>query len=353
MPAEWEPHEATWLGWFQHEPGWPADWEEGPAAFAKIARALQAGERVEIVCPDDYTRQEARRLLDAAGVQSHGYRLHVIPSERAWMRDISPMGVLTHDGDVELLHWQRTSWTRSDDFAHEAKVGHAVERVTGLRRSEPTHPTTGRIALDGGAIDVNGTGLLLATEEHLLSAPRIEVSGLDRAGFERLFAEHLGVRETIWLGEGVAHDRTQGHVDNVARFVARDVIVLGYEPDPAADNHARSVDNLRRLELAGGSSGRFRVVTVPFPQPLAFEERRLPASYLNFYCANGVLLVPTFRDGHDAFVLETIARLVPGRLVVGIDVLPLIHGGGTVHCLTQQQPMRVGCQRSKTRPPRA
>jgi agmatine deiminase len=208
-----------------------------------------------------------------------------------------------------------------------------------VRRVEPTRPGSGkeRVVLEGGAIDGNGEGTMLTTEECLLSTIQERNPGMTREDYEAVFHEWLGVRKTIWLGEGCVGDDTHGHVDDIARFVAPDIVVLAYEDDPADDNHDRSVDNMRRLELAGGGTS-FRVVKVPFPRPVVMNGERLPASYANFYIANDVVIVPTFNDRNDRRALDAIASVLPGRHIVGIHAVDLVWGLGTLHCLTQQQP---------------
>jgi agmatine deiminase len=194
------------------------------------------------------------------------------------------------------------------------------------------------VVLEGGAIETNGEGVMLVTEECLLSPIQARNPGLSREGYEQVFREYLGIRETIWLGEGCVGDDTHGHIDDIARFVAPDIVVLAYEEDPADENHARAADNMRRLELAGGNGRAFRVVKLPFPRPVTMNGERLPASYANFYIANGVVIVPTFNDPSDRVALNTLAELMPDRAVVGIHAVDLVWGLGTLHCLTQQQP---------------
>jgi agmatine deiminase len=215
-----------------------------------------------------------------------------------------------------------------------------VEEITGLARLEPVRPDTGeRVVLEGGAIETNGQGLFLVTEECLLSPIQERNPGLDREGYEAVFREYLGVRQTIWLGEGCVGDDTHGHVDDIARFVDFETIVLAYEEDPADDeNHRRSVDNMRRLELAGAERGALRVVKLPYPRAVEMKGERLPASYANFYIANGVVVVPTFNDPNDRLALNALAELMPDRHVVGIHAVDLVWGLGTLHCLSQQEP---------------
>lgn len=307
--------------------------------YAEIARALAAHERVEILCHDEGVRESARRHLAAHGVDRN-VRLHLVPTDRVWLRDSAPTFVHDASGRVQLVNWGFNAWAKYPNFARDAEVGRAIAAITGLPRLEPARPDDGtRLVLEGGGIETDGEGTLLVTEEWLLSDVQVRNPGLDRARYERAFREYLGIRETIWLGEGCVGDDTHGHVDDVARFVAPGVIVLAYEEDPADDeNHRRSTDNMRRLELAGAANGVLKVVKLPFPRPVTMQGDRLPASYANFYVANGVVLVPTFNDPNDRVALNALAALMPGRQVVGIHAVDLVWGFGTLHCLTQQQP---------------
>ena len=347
MPAEWERHAATWIAWPHHEPDWPGKLGPIPWVYAEIARVLAAHERVEILCHTEGVAEMARDHLDAHGVaearadrSTIGYRLHVVPNDRVWLRDSGATGVHHADGSVAFVHWRFNAWAKYDNYARDAEVPRAMERIAGHERIEAMRPDgRGHVVLEGGAIEANGEGTMMVTEECLLSPIQERNPGLDRAGYERVFREYLGIRETIWLGEGCVGDDTHGHVDDIARFVAPDVIVLAYEADPADDeNHRRSADNLRRLQLAGGERGRLRVVKIPYPRAVTMRTERLPASYANFYIANGVVLVPTFNDPNDRIALNAIAEAMPDRRVIGIHAVDLVWGLGTLHCLTQQEP---------------
>ena len=341
MPAEWEPHRATWIAWPHHEPDWPGKLAAIPWVYAEIARVLADHEVVEILCASEAVRDDARRTLAAHAVRADRVRLHVVPTDRVWLRDSAPTGVVDHTGRVFLVNWAFNAWAKYDNWQLDHQVGPAVERITGLPRLEPTRPDTGaRLVLEGGGIETNGSGLLLVTEEWLASDVQIRNPGLTPADYDRLFAEWLGARRTIWLGEGCVGDDTHGHIDDVARFVSADTIVLAVEEDPADDNHARSMDNVRRLELASKDPavGPLRVVRLPFPRPTWMFDERLPASYANFYIANGVVIVPTFNDPNDRVALGILADLFPGRQVVGIHAGDLVWGQGTLHCLSQQEP---------------
>src|SRR5205814_3134379 len=226
--------------------------------------------------------------------------------------DSAPTCVLRVDGAVELVDWAFNGWAKYDNYGNDAEIGRVIERITGLPRTEAVRPDNGKpLVLEGGGIEVNGAGLMLVTEEWLLSDVQVRNPGMTREEYERVFADWLGVTRTIWLGEGCAGDDTHGHIDDVARFVSADTIVLAVEDDPADDNHARSMDNLERLDHAARDAGRpLRIVTIPYPRPVIMNGERLPASYANFYIANGVVIVPTFNDPNDRRALDTLASLM-------------------------------------------
>jgi agmatine deiminase len=339
-PAEWERHEATWIAWPHHEPDWPGKLAPIPWVYAEIVRVLAERERVDIICHDRDVRDEARKHLAAHGVgKKANVRLHLAKTDRVWLRDSSPTWV-SHDGKPELVNWRFNAWAKYKNFANDVKMGEVVSKATKVKRLEPVRPDgKGRVVLEGGAIETDGAGTMLTTEECLLSEKvQVRNPGMTREEYEVVFREWLGIRKTIWLGDGCVGDDTHGHIDDVARFVAPDVIVLSYEADPRDDNHERSVDNMRRLELAGGDAGALKIVKLPFPRPVIMKGQRLPASYANFYIANGVVLVPTFNDRNDRVALNTLAAVMPDREIVGIHAVDLVWGLGTLHCLTQQQP---------------
>jgi agmatine deiminase len=340
MPAEWEPHRATWLAWPHHEPDWPGKLAAIPWVYAEIVRVLAQHEPVEILCHDASVRASAQAALDSHDVRRDRVRLHDVPTDRVWLRDSAPIGVMDASGEPLLLNWSFTAWAKYDNWENDARVGEAMGRITRLRREVPTRSDGIPIVLEGGGIDVNGQGLLLATEEWLLTDIQVRNPGLGRQDYEEVFSEWLGARRTIWLGEGCLGDDTHGHIDDVARFVGPDTIVLAVEEDPADGNHARSIDNLRRLETVArsGDAGQLRIVTLPFPRPVVMDGTRLPASYLNFYIANDLVIVPTFNDANDRVALNTLAELMPAHRIVGIHAVDLVWGLGTLHCLTQQEP---------------
>jgi agmatine deiminase len=343
MPAEFEPHAATWIAWPHHAPDWPGKLHAIEFAYVEIARALARGERVHILARDAALRNRARRLLAAAHVPARRIAFHLVPTNRSWTRDFGPIFVRAASArgrraEIAMTDWKFNAWAKYPNWRLDDAVNARLERILGLRRIVPTIRGR-RVVLEGGSIDVNGRGSLLTTEECLLSRKQARNPGLTRAELEAIFREHLGVTNTLWLGRGIAGDDTHGHVDDVARFTDPRTIVAPEEPDRRDPNHAPLKENLRRLERMRDEAGRpLRIATVPMPAPVMYRRQRLPASYLNFYIANGRVLVPTFNDPRDRIALDTLARLFPGREVTGIHAVDLVWGLGTIHCLTQQQP---------------
>lgn len=339
MPAEWETHDATWIAWPHHEPDWPGKLEAVRWVYAEITRVLADHERVEILCQNETVRDSAITMLRAHDVAMQRVNLLLVPTDRVWLRDSGPSFVWNVNGEVEMIAWGFNAWAKYDNYARDRRVPDAVQQATGLPMTLAVRPDNARerMVLEGGGIEVNGQGRILVTEEWLLSDVQVRNPDLTRASYEDAFARYLGCSDTIWLGNGCAGDDTHGHIDDIARFVNFDTVVLAYEEDPSDPNHVSSVDNLERLRKAA-TRQPLNVVLLPYPRAVMMNGQRLPASYANFYIANGVVLVPTFNDVNDRIALEIIAGLFPKRRVVGIHAVDLVWGLGTLHCLTQQQP---------------
>jgi agmatine deiminase len=337
MPAEWEPHDATWIAWPHHEPDWPGKLGAVPWVYAEIVRALHTHERVEILCNDETVRDTARAILSAHEVSESGYKLHIVATDRVWLRDSAPTFVWQDDGSVALMSWRFNAWAKYDNYRLDEKVGGTIAQITGLDRIEPAQPGGEPLVLEGGGIEVNGAGTVLVTEEWLLSDVQVRNPRMTREEYGAAFATYLGANETIWLGRGATGDDTHGHIDDIARFTGRDSILLAFEENSADANAQPSRDNLSRLEAIPREKP-LRIVKLPYPRAVMMSGQRLPASYANFYIANGVVLVPTFNDPMDRVALDIIAAEFPDREIVGIHSVDLVWGLGTLHCLTQQQP---------------
>lgn len=345
MPAEWEPHEATLLAWPHNHDDWPGKFPPIPWVYVEIVRHLSRVERVDILVDDRAARDRAARRLKRAGVGCERIRFLKAATDRVWTRDTGPSFVVNDgaEGDqVGLIDWRFNGWAKYDNHRNDDRIPRLLARRRGLLRWAPQVEVGGRrvrVVLEGGAIDVNGRGSLLTTEECLLSPIQARNPGLDRPDLERVFADHLAAPHVIWLGRGIAGDDTHGHIDDLARFVDHRTVVAAVEPDTADPNHEPLHENWHRLQSATDQDGRpFRVVALPMPEPIVFDGQRLPASYANFYIANRLVLVPTFNDPADRRALQTLADLFPYRQVVGIHSVDLILGLGALHCLTQQVP---------------
>jgi len=337
MPAEWEPHAATWLAWPHNRRDWPGKFTPIPLVYAEIIRHLGRRERVEIIVRDAAMEARARRTLARAGAPDDRLRFHRWPTERIWVRD-SGCCFVTGPGGLGAVRWRFNAWAKYPDFQHDAEIAGRMAGAAGVQAGQAMAGDR-PLVLEGGSIDVNGRGTLITTEECLLSPVQQRNPGLDRAGYERAFAERLGIRKVIWLEAGIQGDDTHGHVDDITRFVAAGTVVTVVQPDPAHPDHAPLQENLRRLRAARDQDGEpLRVVELPMPGRVQFDGVQLPASYGNFYIANGLVLVPVFNDCNDRLALDILAGLFPDREVVGIYAGDLVLGFGALHCLTQQQP---------------
>jgi len=337
MPAEWEPHDATWLAWPHYKDDWPGKFEPIPWVYAEIIRHLARHERVELIVNDAASEKRARKTLTLANALSDNIRFHRWPTDRVWTRD-SGCTFITNGASLAAIKWRFNAWAKYPNWKRDEKIGSLMAKAT---KAQALRPMFGkrRIVLEGGSIDVNGHGTLLTTEECLLGKVQQRNPAMKRKDYEKLFADHLGIRKVIWLGSGIVGDDTHGHVDDITRFVAPDTVVTAVESDPDDPNYEPLRDNTRRLRQATDQNGRsLSIIELPMPSPVVFDGRRLPASYGNFYIANGLVLVPVFNDPNDRIALEILADLFPDRDVVGIYSGDLIWGFGAMHCMTQQQP---------------
>jgi len=342
MPAEWEPHEATWIGWPHKLSDWPGKFAPIPWVFGEMTRKIAEGETVRILVENANHEAKARRLLSRVGTDPSRIEYFRFPTNRGWTRDSGPIFVRREKPkpEVAVAAFRFNAWAKYPDWKKDARVPERAARALGLRLLKPAKED---VVLEGGAIDVNGQGTLLTTEECLLDQQvQVRNPGMDRKGMEGVFRRMLGVTNTIWLGKGIAGDDTHGHVDDLCRFVGPRTIVLCREKNPADPNYRLLEENMERLSTARLEDGtKPEVVSLPMPVPLKLDGVRLPASYANFYICNAAVLVPTFNDPNDRIALGILSELVTDRPVTGIHSVDLIWGFGAVHCLTQQQPAAV------------
>ena len=380
MPAEWEPHAATWLAWPHYEGDWPKKFEPIPWVYAEIIRNLAKHERVELIVKNAAEAGHARRILQRADALSDNIRFHRWPTNRVWLRDSGCIflkrttavpsreqpiwhrlrAALMHpeaekrgsagavgrkkklrasDPEATLaLKFRFNGWAKYSNWRHDEKIGSLMCKTSHAQEIRP-ESLGKRVVLEGGSIDVNGAGTIMTSEECLLSQEQQRNPHMARVHYEKAFADYLGAPHTIWLGRGIYGDDTHGHIDDLARFVWKNTVVAMVEPNTKDVNHAPLRANLRRLQAARDQDGKqLTVIELPMPEPVMFEGRRLPASYANFYIANGLVLAPVFNRPNDRIALDTLARLFPTREIVPIYSGDFIWGLGAMHCMTQQQP---------------
>lgn len=375
MPAEWEPHDATWLAWPHYKLDWPGKFEPIPWVYAEIIRYLSRHERVELIVKDAAAEKLARKTLQRANAWNENVRFHRWPTNRVWTRDSGCAFVLPCGADIPVraglrkssgsqnsrppaknagstgypqsgflegkltaIKWRFNAWAKYPNWQHDEKIGSLMAKAAGAEELQPMLGEK-RVVLEGGSIEVNGRGTLITTEECLLSRVQQRNPGMNKQDYEKSFAKYLGAPNVIWMGSGIVGDDTHGHVDDITRFVSPDTVVTCVDADPASENYEALRDNIRRLRDATTEDGRpLATIDLPMPASVYFEGRRLPASYANFYIANGVVLVPVFNDPNDRVALDILADIFPEREIVGIYCGDLIWGFGAIHCMTQQQP---------------
>ena len=341
LPAEWEPHYATWIGWPHNASDWPGKIAAITWVYGEIVRRLAPGELVRILVNSVEQENRARRLLERVGIALERVQFLRFPTNRGWTRDFGPCFVRRPGPppEVAIARFRFNGWAKYANWAKDSRVPERAARQLKMRLL-PARAGDRDVVLEGGSIDVNGRGTLITTEECLLdTTDQPRNPGLGRAELEDTLRASFGVTNILWLGAGIAGDDTHGHVDDVCRFVDPHTVVLCRETDPMDANYAPLEENRERLEGMRLQDGtKLEVVSLPMPAPLFFDGQRLPASYANFYVANAAVLVPTFNDPNDRVALGILAELFTDRPVIGIHSVDLVWGFGTIHCLTQQEP---------------
>jgi agmatine deiminase len=327
MPAEWEEHAATWIAWPHNEEDWPGRFEPIPWIYGEIVRKLSQVERVRILVGNEDLEESARVVLEKTGAEMSAVEFHRVATDRVWARDFAPLFLKNAEGAVSAAKWRFNGWAKYENHLQDDAAGRSIPGLAGVEAWYPGE------VMEGGSLDVNGQGLLLTTEECLLSPVQARNPHLSREQLEAKLGDYLGVDRVLWLRNGIAGDDTHGHVDDLARFTDAASIVMVSEEDAADANYEPLREN---WELVRNFPVRAR--KLPMPAPLIFDGVRLPASYANFYIANRMVLVPVFNDPNDRVALNVLAECFPGRKVVGINCVELVWGLGTLHCMTQQQP---------------
>jgi len=332
MPAEWEPHEGTWIAWPHNKEHWPGKFEPIPAVFGQMTKEISLGEKVFICVNDRKMEDEARGVVQKAGAVMENVFYYQIPTDASWARDHGPIFVRDSGGKLVITDWIFDAWGRKYPPWDQDDV--VPQRIGEIFKMQVLQPG---IVLEGGSIDVNGRGSLLTTEQCLLNKNRNPK--LNRQQIEKYLNDYLGARHVLWLKEGIVGDDTDGHIDDIARFVSPDTLVCAVETNEKDENFSILQECYNDLLKMKDQDGKpLKVVKLPMPEPVVHEGQRLPASYANFLITNKSVLMPTFRCARDQEALDVLAGCFPGRKIVGIDSWDLVWGLGTIHCSTQQQP---------------
>jgi agmatine deiminase len=344
MPAEWGPHAATWLGWPHNASDWPGKFEVIPWVYGEMVRKISAGEKIYLLVRHKKDEQFARHVFKSAGVDLRKIKFVTYPTNRGWTRDTGPIFVKrkAESGKAEnaIVHFHFNGWAKYDNWRKDTKVPEVAAKLLGKELFHAEHNGC-QFVIEGGGMELNGRGTLISTEQCYLD-PKVQVRnpGLGKREIETSLKDYLGVTNIFWLREGPAGDDTHGHIDDICRFVNRNTLVLVREKNSRDENYRpleKNWERIKDLRLEDGS--RPEVIELPMPSPLYFDGVRLPASYANFYICNAGVIVPTFNDPNDRVALGILGELFRDRPVMGIHAVDLVWGFGSLHCLTQQQPL--------------
>jgi len=338
LPAEWEKHEATWIGWPLNKEDWPKKFEPIPWVYGEIVRYIVRGEKVRIIVSSKSHQKKAEQVLKSVGADFTNIELFYLETDRNWLRDAGPQFVKNENNETVLINFKFNAWAKYDNYKLDKNIPKMISKELNLERIVALHKNK-KVVLEGGSIDYNGAGTIITTEECLIdNNTQVRNKGFTKKDYEEVFNKYLGAGNVIWLNKGIIGDDTHGHVDDITRFVNRNTVVTVIETHPNDPNFIPLMENREILEssvLEDGSS--LEIIELPMPSPVIFKGERLPASYANFYISNYAVLVPTFNDPNDRIALGILSELFNDRKVIGIHAVDLVWGLGTLHCLTHEQ----------------
>jgi len=341
MPAEWERQESTLIAWPHNKNDWPGRFENIPDVFAQIISQISKVQKVKILIQHNLVKKNIYPLLRKYKAKLKNIFFITIKTDRVWTRDSGPIYVVNKNKKI-LLDWKFNAWAKYNNYKYDNAINKKLNKIKNLELIKPKFKIQKKfkdIVLEGGSIDVNGKGTIITTKECLLSKVQQRNPGLKKKDIESIFNKYLGAKNTIWLNKGIAGDDTHGHIDDIARFVDTNKIFLAYEYNKKDKNFKPLDENYKILNISKDQNGKkITIIKLPMPKPIFIEKTRVPASYLNFYIANKIVLVPVFKDKNDKKVLKIFKRNFRNRKIIPIDCLDLIWGFGAIHCMTQQEP---------------
>ena len=336
MPAEWEKQKSTWIAWPHNNKDWPNKFDLIPETFAKIIFHISKDQIVNILVENNILKKRAILILRNFKVNFSNIKFKFCKTDRVWLRDSFPIFVKNNQNEKILINWKFNSWAKYYNFNKDNSIIYKIKKILNLRVISPRLYKK-EIVLEGGAIDVNGKGALITTEECLLSKVQQRNPGLKKKDYEKIFLNYLGAKKIIWLKKGIVGDDTHGHIDDLARFVSENKIFLAHESNKKDLNYKTLRNNFKIIKKLNISK-KLKVIKMPMPKAKYIEGTRVPASYLNFYIANKIVLVPTYNDENDKFALKIFKKHFKNRKIIPIDCSTLIWGLGAIHCMTQQEP---------------
>ena len=337
MPAEWEKQQSTLIGWPYNKDDWPDKFKNIPEVFAKIVSKITEAQKVNLLIKDSKSKNLIKKLLMKNNTKLLNVKFIICKTDRVWMRDTGPIFVKNKKNKNIFLNWKFNGWAKYKNYRADDKVN---LRIKNHYKGNIITPRFKKrlIVLEGGAIDVNGKGLLITTKECLLSKIQQRNSFLKVKDYNQIFQKFFGIKKVIWLNKGIEGDDTHGHVDDIARFVTSNKVFLAYENDKKDKNYKNLVENFKILKRVRVNSSRLKIKKIPMPKAIYIDNVRVPASYLNFYILNKFVLLPTFNDPKDKIVIKIFKKEFSNRKIIPIDCSELIWGLGAIHCLTQQEP---------------
>ena len=336
MPAEWEKQKSTWIAWPHNKKDWPNKFKFIPIVFCEIISRISHQQKVNILIERKSIKKKIYLLLKDYSININNIKFRVCKTNRVWLRDSFPIFVKSKSNKKVLINWGFNGWAKYKDFNYDNKICNKIKKFLGLQTVTPIINNK-RIILEGGSIDVNGKGILLTTRECLLSNIQARNLGLKKREYEFIFKKYLGIKKVVWLNKGIKGDDTHGHIDDFARFVSEKKIFLASESSKKNINYKSLKENYQIIKKSIKTK-KFKIIKIPMPKAKYINGVRVPATYLNFYIANKIVLVPIFNDKKDKIVIRIFKKHFKNRKIIPIDCSLLIWGFGAIHCMTQQEP---------------